>query len=51
MTQTDTPEPHTSMAPRPLGRGGPLVAPFALGTMTFGAEADEATSQDRKSVV
>ena len=31
-------------APRRLGRTGPLVAPFALGTMTFGAEADEAVS-------
>lgn len=26
---------------RPLGPGGPTVAPFALGTMTFAAETDE----------
>lgn len=29
---------------RPLGRGGPFVTSLGLGTMTFGAEADEAAS-------
>ena len=39
MTPNNNPTP-----PRRLGRTGPLVSPFALGTMTFGAEADEAVS-------
>jgi len=29
---------------RTIGNGGAVVSTFALGTMTFGAEADEATS-------
>ncbi|RDV46232.1 aldo/keto reductase [Leifsonia sp. ku-ls] len=32
------------MQPRNLGNSGTIVSEFALGTMTFGAEADEATS-------
>ena len=31
-----------SMPMRPLGRAGPIVSMHALGTMTFGAETDEA---------
>ena len=38
-----TTEPPT-MPARRLGRTGPTVSAFALGTMTFGAEADESTS-------
>lgn len=30
------------MPVNPLGRGGPIVSGFALGTMTFGTETDEA---------
>ncbi|MCB9778467.1 MAG: aldo/keto reductase [Alphaproteobacteria bacterium] len=33
------------MQPVRLGRSGLLVSPLCLGTMTFGAEADEATSR------
>ena len=29
----------------PLGRGGPIVSGFGLGTMTFGAETDEANAR------
>lgn len=32
---------------RPLGPGGPNVAPLALGTMTFGAETDESVAQQQ----
>jgi len=32
------------MQPRTLGNSGTIVSEFALGTMTFGAEADERTS-------
>ena len=39
MTDPDTP-PDT-MTTAPLGRTGPIVSRLALGTMTFGAEADE----------
>ncbi|MEP3275610.1 MAG: aldo/keto reductase [Stappiaceae bacterium] len=31
-----------TMPSNPLGRGGPLVSKFALGTMTFGTETNEA---------
>ena len=34
----------TSMHHRTLGNSGAVVSTFALGTMTFGAEADEVTS-------
>src|SRR5664280_3184478 len=34
----------TPMHYRTIGNGGAVVSTFALGTMTFGAEADEATS-------
>lgn len=33
-----------SVTYRTLGRSGAVVSTHALGTMTFGAEADEATS-------
>jgi aryl-alcohol dehydrogenase-like predicted oxidoreductase len=33
------------MQQRQLGRTGPSVSPFALGTMTFGAQADEAAAR------
>lgn len=33
-----------SMHYRTLGNSGAVVSTYALGTMTFGAEADEATS-------
>ena len=32
---------------RQLGPGGPHVAPFSLGTMTFGAETEEADAHDQ----
>jgi len=32
---------------RTLGRGGPVVSKFALGTMTFGAETDEDTAHEQ----
>ena len=35
---------------RQLGPGGPNVAPFALGTMTFGAETDEAEAHRQLDV-
>lgn len=35
---------------RQLGRGGPYVAPLALGTMTFGAETDEAEAHRQLSM-
>ena len=34
-----------AMPLRPLGRGGPIVSGFGLGTMTFGAETDDATAR------
>jgi aryl-alcohol dehydrogenase-like predicted oxidoreductase len=37
-------EEDTPMHYRKLGNSGTVVSTFALGTMTFGAEADEATS-------
>lgn len=33
---------EATMPLRPLGEGGPMVSLFGLGTMTFGAETDEA---------
>lgn len=39
MTTNKTGEPVVPL--RPLGRNGPLVSQFALGTMTFGSETDE----------
>jgi len=42
---TSTPKPATNVdSYRKLGRSGAVVFAQALGTMTFGAEADEATS-------
>ncbi|MDQ4137620.1 MAG: aldo/keto reductase [Actinomycetota bacterium] len=41
MTAEQTPSPY-----RTLGRSGAIVFAHALGTMTFGAEADEATSHE-----
>jgi len=38
---SDKPD-RTTMPLRPLGANGPLVSQLALGTMTFGAESDEA---------
>ena len=38
----DTSKPDTIMPTRRLGRGGPTVSAQALGTMTFGAETEEA---------
>lgn len=40
MDSVDAPE----MPLATLGRGGPIVSKFALGTMTFGAETDEDTA-------
>ncbi|MGJ3262831.1 MAG: aldo/keto reductase [Salinarimonas sp.] len=40
MTQRS--DSRTRMPTAPLGRGGPIVSRFALGTMTFGVETDEA---------
>ncbi|MEE9319479.1 MAG: aldo/keto reductase [Granulosicoccus sp.] len=36
-----------NMRPATLGRGGPLVSPLGLGTMTFGAETDETVSHQQ----
>ncbi|MFQ6546459.1 aldo/keto reductase [Aestuariibius sp. 2305UL40-4] len=39
---TDPRQTPTAMPLNTLGRGGPIVSEFALGTMTFGTETDEA---------
>ena len=39
---TEDPQQQPKMQKRTLGRGGPIVSHFALGTMTFGAETDAA---------
>ncbi len=39
---TDDTEHRSSPPTRTLGRGGPIVSAYGLGTMTFGAETDEA---------
>lgn len=39
---TDPARPAAAMPTAVLGRNGPIVSRFALGTMTFGAETDEA---------
>ncbi|SFS05717.1 aldo/keto reductase [Yoonia litorea] len=41
---TSRSKPIADMPLRSLGRAGPMVSQFALGTMTFGTETDEATA-------